>query len=68
VFITSPQELEGLQAAGAAVAACGSMKSCVRPGILPANWMRGCAVMREQGARPHGDGLRFSRNEPDQRE
>ena len=51
--ITTPQELEGLQAAGAVVRrVLETMKSCVRPGITTGELDAvGALVMREQGAR-----------------
>ena len=51
--ITSPQELEGLQAAGAVVRrVLEALKSCVRPGITTGELDAvGALVMREQGAR-----------------
>jgi methionyl aminopeptidase len=53
VSITSPEELEGLQAAGAAVrCVLEAMKSGVRPGITTGELdAMGALVMREHGAR-----------------
>ena len=51
--ITSPQELGGLQAAGAVVRrVLEALNSCVRPGITTGELNAvGALVMREQGAR-----------------
>jgi methionyl aminopeptidase len=63
VSITSPQELEGLQAAGAVVRrVLEAMKKCVRPGITTGELDAvGALVMRALGARADPAMVRASR-------